>query len=114
MGLRDRITRWLSSRPRAVSERLPREVPRDADEVVARLRGVVAELSDQQLSAGEVDPEASLLEEAVLDSVSGAQLLVFIEKNYGVVIEEVELAGALASLADVARRVMAGVRPAAD
>lgn len=67
----------------------------DGDSVLALLREFVAAQSDLQLSAEQVDPAASLLDEGILDSVGGVQLLVDIEETWGLAIDESELVGRL-------------------
>ena len=88
MGLLERIGKLFAgggASPQGQTRAAPAPAPaHDLGEVVARLRAAVVELSDGTLDPDQLDPDAALLEEAVLDSVSGVQLLVFIEDKIGV------------------------------
>lgn len=79
------------------------EAPAEArDPVVRALRQFVVDQSDGALSLDAVDPGAPLFEDGLLDSFSGVALLEFIEANFGVEIEEVELLGGLHSIDAIA------------
>lgn len=78
-----------------------------AEGIENALRELIAEQSDGELTAAEVPPKAQLLDEGVLDSLSSAKLISFIDETYGVHISESDLAGRLATLEDLVAHVAA-------
>ena len=82
------------------------------DDIEQRLRAMIAEQSDGQLTAEEIPADAPLLDDGILDSLSSSKLLVFIEEQYGVEIQESELPGRLDTLAALVTHVTAHRAPA--
>jgi len=89
----------------AAEDRLPPAA--DAATVEQALREVIAEQSDGLLTAADVPADAPLLDEGHLDSLSSVKVLMFIEKSYGVEIQESELTGRLNTLAALVKHVAA-------
>ena len=69
-----------------------------AEGIEAALRALIAEQSDGELTADEVPAGAQLLDEGILDSLSSAKVIAFIDESYGVRIDESDLTGRLATL----------------
>jgi len=73
--------------------------PADSLEAVrAAICARIIELSDEPLSAEEIDAGEPLFDAGYLDSMSSAALLEYIASGYGVEIQEVELVGRLSTL----------------
>lgn len=102
MGIFDRIKRAFED-DEAVDARAGAEAPRR--EIVDRLRTFLAEHSDGQLEAGDIDAEEHLYDAGYVDSQSSVALLGFIEEHWGVEISEVDLVGRLASVSALARHL---------
>jgi acyl carrier protein len=76
-----------------------------SDAVLDSLRECVVKLSDGKLTAAAIDPTAHIFDFGYVDSFKSAELLTFVEKQYGVNIPEVQLVGALCTLEAIARHV---------
>jgi acyl carrier protein len=74
-------------------------------QVLASLREYVSRLSDGKLAVGAIDAKGHIFDCGYVDSFKSAELLNFVEKQFGVSIPEVELVGALCTLESIARHV---------
>jgi acyl carrier protein len=78
-----------------------------ADDLVAELRKLLAEVSDGKLEASGIDPAANLFDFGYVDSLSGVMFLARIEEQWGVHIEDFDLVERLNTLEAVAGHLRA-------
>jgi acyl carrier protein len=76
-----------------------------AEDLVASLRALLAEVSDGKLQASDVDPAANLFDFGYVDSLSGVMFLARIEEQWGVHIEDFDLVERLNTLEAVAAHI---------
>jgi len=69
------------------------------------LRRYLAELSEERLAFGEIDPDRHLFDHGYVDSLSAVMLLAHIEERWGIQIEDVELLESLTTLNALAARI---------
>lgn len=79
----------------------------DHEAVLADLRRLLCKVSNEDLREEEIDPTLEIYEAGYVDSITGAELLLQVEQQYGVFIPETELVGSLATLDALARHVAA-------
>ncbi len=60
------------------------------DELIDKLKKeIIAQLNLEDISAGDINPDAPLFGEGLgLDSIDALELIVLLEKNYGIKIED--------------------------
>jgi len=109
------VKRWLRSvlggSASAAAEGQPVDgpvaaAPRDLAAVLDDLRQHVCAAARDFLPADAVDTHAHLYDAGYVDSISGADLLVHIERCYGLFIPETDLVGRLSSLDALARHIV--------
>jgi acyl carrier protein len=83
--------------------------PIESGPVLEVLRDKIAELSNGQLSAPDVDPGAILFDFGYVDSLTAVNLISFIETEYRVSISELDLVGSLNHLQAVADHIAASL-----
>ena len=101
MGLLDSLKKIIvgdEAPPAPTAPARPKGAGVAAESVETALRELIAEQSDGELTAAAVPGDALLLDEGVLDSLSSAKVIAFIDDTYGVHIDESDLAGRLATL----------------
>ena len=91
----------------SLGQRVPERAGDDAEEIVAALREVVAELSEGKLAAAQIDADAHLFDYGYVNSLSAVMFLAHISERYGVEIEDVALIEEVTTLRAVADRVRA-------
>jgi len=90
----------------ASSEHSQRARPRDLASVLDDLRRHIGASSRDSLPADAIDTRAHLYDAGYVDSITGADLLVHIERRYGLFIPETDLVGRLCSLDALARHIV--------
>jgi acyl carrier protein len=73
--------------------------------VLEELCAMVVQLSDGELTRGDLDPSAPIVDRGYVDSLSAVMLLDGIRARWGVEIEDVELIESLTTLVAIAKRV---------
>jgi acyl carrier protein len=80
------------------------------EEVMDDLVRWICANSSQKLAREDVDPEVQLYDAGYVDSLKGAEMLVHIEKRYGLFIPETQLGGKLGQLDSLVRHIVASAR----
>lgn len=105
MGLFDRLK---EIRTDAASEPAPASAA--VGEVVERLRAFLVERSSGALAASDVDPREPMFDAGYVDSLTSAELLAFIDHQWGVQIADMDIVGRLNTLERLAAHVVATKR----
>jgi acyl carrier protein len=96
---------WFRRKQPAESPSAAAAAPGAPDVVLDSLRECVVKLSDGKLTAAAIDPKGHIFDFGYVDSFKSAELLTFVEKQYGVSIPEVQLVGQLCTLDAIARHI---------
>lgn len=92
----------------SLGQRIPEPGSDDGiEDLVAELRGVVAELSDGKLAAAQIEADAHLFDYGYVNSLSAVMFLAHILERHGVEIEDVALIEEFTTLRAVAQRIRA-------
>ena len=98
-----------ASAPAAVpgggAENAPAEARVGSGAILVALRSKIAELSNGQLIAEDVDPKAILFDFGYVDSLTAVTLISFIDSEYGVSVTELDLVGSLNHLEALAAHI---------
>jgi acyl carrier protein len=74
-----------------------------SEDVMSGLCECVVRLSEGKLARETIDPRAHIFDFGYVDSFKSAELLVFIQKHFGVEVPEVQLVGRLSNLEALAK-----------
>jgi acyl carrier protein len=92
--------------PASIAEAAPAGAADSRARVIQALRNHVAQGSGGRLRAAEIHEQGQLFDRGYLDSFSYVEFLAFIEHEYGVRIDDSQLAGHLTTIAAMADHIL--------
>jgi acyl carrier protein len=99
---------WFAKKKRDEAPPAPREggeAPSGVDAIAAELCGELARLSEGRLALEAIDERAHIFDHGYLDSFRSAELIVYLERRFGVRVAEVELVGRLCTVRAIAEHI---------
>lgn len=99
------MLQWLQGAPAGDGGRLAPDAAAPEDEITHKLLRCVADNSGGKLEVDQINPAAHLFESGYLDSVSSAELLSLVEREFGLDLEEDQLLGRLNCIAALAQHI---------